>query len=56
MGSLCNEDAAESYAGRSRTSILISAALNPNGTPYKAYLKAVTFPNNGIICDQKIEE
>lgn len=38
------------------TNILISAALNSNGTPYKAYLKAVTFPNKGIICDQNIEE
>ena len=38
------------------TNILISAALNPNGTPYKAFLKAVTCPNKGIICDQNIEE
>lgn len=38
------------------TNILISAALNSNGTPYKAFLKAVTYPNKGIICDQNIEE
>lgn len=38
------------------TNILISAALNFHGTPYKAYLKAVTYPNKGIICDQNIEE
>ena len=38
------------------TNILISAALNPQGTPYKAFLKAVTYPNRGIICDQNIEE
>ena len=38
------------------TNILISAALNFNGTPYKAFLKAVTYPNKGIICDQNIEE
>jgi putative PIN family toxin of toxin-antitoxin system len=38
------------------TNILISAALNPNGTPYKAFQKAVTYPNKGIICDQNIEE
>jgi putative PIN family toxin of toxin-antitoxin system len=38
------------------TNILISAALNPNGTPYKAFLKAVTNPNKGIICDQNMEE
>ena len=38
------------------TNILISAALNPNGTPYRAFLKAVTYPNKGIICDQNIEE
>lgn len=30
--------------------------LNSHGTPYKAYLKAVTYPNKGIICDQNIEE
>ena len=34
------------------TNILISAALNSHGTPYKAYLKAVTYPNKGIICDR----
>lgn len=38
------------------TNILISAALNPKGTPYKAYLKAATYPNKGILCDQNIEE
>lgn len=38
------------------TNILISAALNPTGTPNKAFLKAVTYPNKGIICDQNIEE
>jgi putative PIN family toxin of toxin-antitoxin system len=38
------------------TNILISAALNPNGTPYKAFRRAVTYPNKGIICDQNIEE
>lgn len=38
------------------TNILISAALNPNGTPYRAYFKAVSFPNQGYICDQNIDE
>ena len=38
------------------TNILISAALSSNGTPYKAFLKAVTYPNKGIICDQNIED
>lgn len=38
------------------TNILISAALNAHGTPYKAFLKAVAYPNKGIICDQNIEE
>jgi putative PIN family toxin of toxin-antitoxin system len=38
------------------TNILISAALNPNSTPYKAFLKAVSNPNKGIICDQNMEE
>ena len=38
------------------TNILISAALSAEGTPYKAYIKAVTFPNQGIVCDQNIDE
>lgn len=38
------------------SNILISAALNAKGTPYKAFLKAVTHPNKGLICDQNIEE
>ena len=38
------------------TNILISAALNPNGTPFKAYIKAVSYPNKGIICEQNIDE
>ena len=38
------------------TNILISAALNAKGTPYKAFLRAVTHPNKGLICDQNIEE
>ena len=38
------------------TNVLISAALNPNGTPFQAYVKAVTPPNTGIICRQNIEE
>lgn len=38
------------------TNILVSAALNSKGTPYKAFLKAVTYPNKGIVCDQNIEE
>ena len=38
------------------SNILISAALNAKGTPYKAFLKDVTHPNKGVICDQNIEE
>jgi len=38
------------------TNILISAALNPSSTPFKAYCKAVSYPNNGIICEQNIDE
>ncbi len=30
--------------------------LNPNGTPYQAYIKAVTYPNKAVICTQNIEE
>ena len=38
------------------TIILISAALNPSGTPYAAFEKAVTYPNRGVICEQNIDE
>ena len=38
------------------TNILISSALNVGSTPYRAFIKAVTFPNRGIVCEQNIEE
>ncbi|MEE0047018.1 putative toxin-antitoxin system toxin component, PIN family [Ruminococcus sp.] len=38
------------------TNILISAALNPYGTPFQAYIKAVSYPNDGIVCEQNIDE
>ena len=38
------------------TNILISAALSATGIPYKAYQKAVTHPNHGVVCDQNIDE
>ena len=30
------------------TNVLFSAALNPNGTPFQAYVKAVTPPNRKL--------
>ena len=38
------------------SNVLFSSALNPNGTPFKAYVKAVTSPNTGMICQQNIDE
>lgn len=38
------------------SNILISAALNSNSITYQAFLKAVTYPNKGMICEQNIEE
>ncbi len=38
------------------TNILVSAALNADGTPYRAYLKAVTYPNQAYICEQNVDE
>ena len=38
------------------TNILISSILNPTGTPFKAYCKAVSYPNDGIICEQNVDE
>lgn len=38
------------------TNVLVSAALNRNSTPFKAFAKAVAPPNKGIVCKQNIEE
>lgn len=38
------------------TNILISAVLNSNSTPAKAFIKAVNFPNRGLVCEQNIDE
>ena len=35
------------------TNVLISAALSANGTPFKAYVKATSYPNHGMICELK---
>lgn len=37
------------------TNILISSVLG-HGTPFKAYIKAVTYPNQGIVCEQNVHE
>lgn len=37
------------------TNILISAALNSNSVPAKAFYKAITCPNKGVICEQNID-
>lgn len=38
------------------SNVFISAALNPNRTPFKAFFRAVTAPNQGVICEQDIDE
>ena len=38
------------------TNILISAALSSQGTPYRAFVKAVSHPNHGLVCVQNIDE
>ena len=38
------------------TNVLISAALNPDGVPSQAYLKAASYPNRGLICEQNVDE
>ena len=38
------------------TNVLISAALSPTGTPYQAYVKAASYPNRGLICEQNVDE
>ena len=38
------------------TNILISAALSADGVPYQAYVKAASYPNHGLICEQNVDE
>ena len=38
------------------TNVLISAALRPNSVPYQAYVKAASYPNRGLICEQNVDE
>ena len=38
------------------TNILISAALSNKGTPYRAFVKAGSYPNHGLVCEQNIDE
>ena len=38
------------------TNVLISAAFSANGTPYQAYVKAASYPNHGLICEQNVDE
>lgn len=38
------------------TNVLISAALSASGTPFRAYVKAASYPNHGLICEQNVDE
>ncbi len=38
------------------TNVLISAALSANGIPFQAYVKAATYPNHGLICEQNVDK
>ena len=38
------------------TNVLISAALNADGVPCQAYVKAASYPNHGMICEQNVDE
>lgn len=38
------------------TNVLISAALGANGVPFRAYVKAASYPNHGLICEQNVDE
>ena len=37
------------------TNILISSIIG-HGTPFQAYIKAVSYPNRGVICTQNVDE
>lgn len=38
------------------TNVLISAILNPNSTPFHAYVKATSYPYHALICEQNVLE
>ena len=38
------------------TNVLLSAALSVSGTPFQAYVKAASYPNHGLICEQNVDE
>lgn len=38
------------------TNVLISAALSANGVPFQAYVKAASYPNHGLLCEQNVDE
>jgi putative PIN family toxin of toxin-antitoxin system len=38
------------------TNILISASRSKVGNPYRAFVKAVSVPNQGVVCDQNLDE
>lgn len=38
------------------TNVLISAALSAGKVPFLAYVKAVSYPNHGLICEQNVDE
>lgn len=36
--------------------VLISAALSAGKVPFHAYVKAASYPNHGLICEQNVDE
>ncbi len=38
------------------TNVLISAALNADGVPFQAYVKAASYPHHALICEQNVDE
>ena len=38
------------------TNVLISATLHANGIPFQECVKAASYPNHGLICEQNVDE
>ncbi len=38
------------------TNVLISAALSANRLSYQAYVKAASYPNHELICEQNVDD
>lgn len=39
-----------------RMSPYLRHSVQTNGVPYQAYIKAASYPNHGLLCEQNVDE